>query len=140
MATNYEGLQVVSAFRRSYFACRWRIIRQQQNDLLIDIFSGSFDCEARRPHEDFDLKCVESNGIINSTLVMLLSLQSDVTVSVACTETELNSAFNEIITAHLIVAGECTICISFVFTSYRSPQFMSMSNFLEIIFRFCIYI
>ena len=129
MATNYEGLQVVSAFHRSYFACRWRI-RQQLEDLFIDIFSGSFDCEARRPHKDFDLKCVESNGIINSTLVMLLSLQSDVTVSVDCTETELNSVFNEIIIADLIVAGEYTIYISFVFTSYRPPQFISMSNFL----------
>ena len=92
VATNYAGLQVISMFDGSNYAiCRWRISPYQPTDLFIDIFGGGFTCADRNSHPDFQLKCVESNGIISSTLVVLVSLQTTIVASVVCAKTEIDN-------------------------------------------------
>ena len=89
----------------NYVLCRWRVPGNQQSDLLIDIFGGGFSCESRNPHKNFQLKCVESKGIVNSTLVILVSLQRNMTVRVECGESEIGKLI-EISSINIFVAGE----------------------------------
>ena len=111
MATNYAGLQVISVFDGSNYAvCRWKLPSNQQTELLFNIFGEGFDCEYREPRADLQLKCVESNGIINSTLVILYSLQTNIVVSIECSEIEFTGPVIQILTTDTInVAGECKL-------------------------------
>ena len=106
VATNYAGLQMISLFDGSNYAiCRWRISPYQPTDLFIDIFGGGLPCADRNPHSDFQLKCVESNGIINSTLVELFSLQTTLAVGIVCAKTE-TSVLQIILSTNINVHGK----------------------------------
>ena len=106
IATGYKELQVVSVFDRSnYNFCAW-IFNDQVTASRSEIFSDpGLLCEDRQPRENFDLKCQESNDIINSTLIFLLPLpRADVNVSIECAETAFQTPFT-IVSINLHVTG-----------------------------------
>ena len=84
LATSFRDLQVVSVFdRKNYEFCRWRVLMEDV-DRLLEIRSSSIPCEDRSPSSEFRLECVETEGIINTTLIILFPLESDVIISTEC--------------------------------------------------------
>ena len=107
MARNYVGLQVISVFDRlEYQRCIWKFSDQNRN-YYIEIFSEpNLPCEDRSPHPDYDLKCNKANNLINTTLIILLPLQIDVTVRTECAVNVISSLEIQA-SIDLHVTGKC---------------------------------
>jgi len=106
VATNYASLQLVFQFDKSnYGNCRWRVSHTSV-DFLIEIFTEpALRCEDRMPHNDYHLRCTESSGIVNSTLIVVLPLQTDISVVVECAENVI-SPFDALSSININVVGE----------------------------------
>jgi len=85
VTTGYTELQVISVFDPLEFSyCRWRYLDQSLMR-TVELFSpGNLDCEDRDATPNFPLFCVESEGIINSTLILMFPLQTNFMVFVEC--------------------------------------------------------
>jgi len=85
VTTGYSELQVVSVFDPLEFShCRWRYLDQSLMR-TVELFSpGKLYCEDRNDTPNFPLFCAESEGIINSTLILMFPLQTNFTVFVEC--------------------------------------------------------
>ena len=89
VAVGYKRLQVISVFARSnHFSCIWIYSDLTGNDpIRIEIFTPpDIRCEDRDAHDEFGLKCSEDNEMINSSLIILRALRTNVTVATACSE------------------------------------------------------
>jgi len=105
VSTGYSELQVTSAFDPiEYPFCKWKYT-DQTTTRNIEIFSPNVECEDRDATPNFPLFCAESEGIVNSTLTLMFSLQSNFIVSVECANSVIES-YETITSTNVIVASK----------------------------------
>ena len=68
------------------------MFNDQTTKQAIEIFTSTqLSCEDRTPHRDFCLNCVQTKGTINTTLTILLPLQTNTTITIECSEDIISS-------------------------------------------------
>ena len=109
IAEGYDGLQVVSVFDPlGYAACRWRFNDQATNQ-AIEIFSiPVLLCTDRESDINFRLNCVETNGVVNTTLTILAPLQINAAITIECGK-DIISVVDIQARIDLHVTGKCNI-------------------------------
>jgi len=106
VTTGYTGLQVVSVFDPLEFPyCRWRYLDQSLRRTVELFSSGKLYCEDRDMTPNFPLLCAESEGIINSTLILMFPLQTNFTVSVECASSIIET-YENLISTNVIVTSK----------------------------------
>ena len=94
VSSGYKELEVVAILDRSnHYSCIWKFAEHKDNSIVVEIFTPPLIvCEDREVLDGFDFMCFESNGVINTSLIILNSIETDVTVSIECSDS-FNSFF-----------------------------------------------
>ena len=107
MSSGYKELEVVAVFDRSnHYSCIWRFADDEDSQFVFEIFTPPLIvCEDREVRDGFSFKCFESNAVINTSLIILNSLETNVIVSTECSNS-FNGDFVLQASATLHVRGE----------------------------------
>ena len=107
VSSGYKELEVVAVFDRSnHYSCIWKFAERKGSQIIVEIFTAPLIlCENRDVRDDFGFKCFESNAVINTSLIILKTLETNVTVSTECSDS-FNGQFVIQALAALHVRGE----------------------------------